>query len=292
MSVTLTDPERSDELRLADGRILAWSEWGPREGRAVLFSSDVGMSGRLGFAADALAPLGLRLLAFDRPGSGRSDPLADGTLEDWAASVHQVAHGRELDRPLAVGFAAGAPFALALAAAGTVEAVALVSGLDDLADPAFVGTLPGAVAERLAAVRDDPAGFEARVAGTRAEQLRRERLAASGPADRAFYLQEPFATAYRRCLKDGFRQGPAGYAHDLALAYGPWPFRPEEIVVPVDLWYGAEDRAAVHSPDHGWRLATRLPRGRRLVVPGEGASLLWTRGREILRLLSRAPTRP
>lgn len=106
------------------------------------------------------------------------------------------------------------------------------------------------------------------------------------------YLAEPFASAYARCLREGFRQGPDGYAHDLAPGFGALPFRSEEVRVPVDVWYGAEDASPVHSPERGWRLATRLPRGRRLELPGEGGSLLWTRGGEILRLLRAAPWRP
>lgn len=141
-----------------------------------------------------------------------------------------------------------------------------MSGSDDLADPAFADAGP--------------------------ERLRQRVLDAAGCADRAFYLAEPFASAYARSLREGFRQGPGGHAHHLALGFRTWPFRPEDVRVPADVWYGAEDASPVQSPDRGWRLATRLPRGRRLELPGEGGSLLWTRGTEVLRLLRAARLRP
>jgi alpha-beta hydrolase superfamily lysophospholipase len=55
------------------------------------------MSGSLGFGANYLPALGLRLMAIDRPGLGLSDPQ-------------------------------GLPFAFALVRGGLVEAIAIVSG--------------------------------------------------------------------------------------------------------------------------------------------------------------------
>ena len=78
-------PERQRALHLADGRRLAWAEWGPLAGTPVLFCTGAAMSGWLGFGCHHLAELNLRLLAIDRPGLGSSDPHPDKTLESWAA---------------------------------------------------------------------------------------------------------------------------------------------------------------------------------------------------------------
>lgn len=80
MSVVVAPPERQATIRLRAGRVLAWSEWGSPGGLPVLFCTGAALSSWLGFGADALPELGLRLIAIDRPGLGRSDPHPDKTL--------------------------------------------------------------------------------------------------------------------------------------------------------------------------------------------------------------------
>ena len=62
-----------------------------------------------------------------------------------------------------------------------------------------------------------------------------------------------------------------------------WPFAPEDIEVPVHLWYGARDTSPVHSPDFGASLAERIPGAERHLEPGAGGALLWTHAERILR---------
>lgn len=282
-----TPPERSDSVRLSDGRVLAWSEWGPSSGTPVLFCTGAAASGSLGFGAAELSSLGLRLLGIDRPGLGRSDPHPGKTLSTWADDVGEMIDARGLTAPLAVGFSQGAPFALALASRGLVRAVAIVSGQDELNHPLTRPLLHPDVAGMVAAAEADPAGFEAHFGNiATAEGMWRLVVETSAPRDRAVYLDPTFAAAFEAALREGFRQGPAGYARDLAIALGPWPFALESISAPVDLWYGAADASPVHSPDLGATLAKRLPRATRHLLQEEGGSLLWTRAAEILRTLS------
>jgi pimeloyl-ACP methyl ester carboxylesterase len=292
MTRSLPDPDRTGVARGADGRHVGWSEWGPETGRPVLMQPAGGMGAELGLDADAVRDLGVRLLVFDRPGRGRSDPHEEGTLASWADDVRQVVHARELTRPLALGVSMGAPFALAIAAAGVVEAAAWVAGTDDLAHPAFAAVLAPAVAAAIDEARQRPAALRERLARTTAEDVAHLWIQDGSDRDRVVLEEAGLAERFHRALDAGFAQGAAAYARDVALALGAWPFAPEDVTVPVDVWYGFEDAYPSHSPDRGWRLATRLPRGRRLVVPGEGGTLAWTRGREVLRLLVRAPGRP
>ena len=246
------------------------------------------MSGWLGFGERDLPRLGMRLLAVDRPGLGASDPDPAKTLTSWAEDVRALAAAERLRDATAVGFSQGAPFALTLAGRGLVRAVAIVSGQDDLAHPDVAPLLHPDVAAMVAAARLDPAGFErefARIAT--ADGLWQLVVGMSGERDRALYLGPRFGAAYRRSLEEGFSQGAAGYARDLANALGPWPVAPEDVTVPVDLWYGAQDTSTVHSPDLGATLAARLPNATRTVDPEEGGSVLWTRAADILGTLRR-----
>ncbi|MFE8603801.1 alpha/beta fold hydrolase [Archangium violaceum] len=290
MNVGVTPPERQTTLRLNDGRSLAWSEWGPAHGLPVLFCTGAAMSGSLGFGADVLAELGLRLLAIDRPGLGASTPHPEKTFASWVDDVRQLVTTLGPRDFTAVGFSQGAPFALALAGRGLVKAVALVSGQDDLASPSLAPRLHPDVAAMVRAARQDPAGFEqsfSRMATW--DGLWQLILGMSGEHDRALYLSDSFGPAYQRSLREGFSQGPQGYARDLVNALGPWLVEPEHVTVPVDLWYGGADTSTVHSPDFGATLATRLPHATRFLEPLEGGSILWTRARDILaRLRSHA----
>jgi pimeloyl-ACP methyl ester carboxylesterase len=284
-------PERRAEMRLPDGRRLAWSEWGAEGGVPVLFCTGAAMSGWLGFGAGDLRELGMRLLAVDRPGLGRSDPHPAKTLRSWVEDVRALVRDGGLRDPLAVGFSQGAPFAFALAGAGVVRALAVVSGQDQLSHPRLRPLLHHDVAGMLDAARQDPEEFERWFAGMATpEGLWSLVLGMSGERDRALYEDAEFAAAYERALREGFSQGAGGYARDLVNALGPWPVEPEEVGVPVDLWYGALDTSTVHSPDHGATLAARLPDASYTLDPEEGGSILWTRSRDILaRLGARAP---
>jgi pimeloyl-ACP methyl ester carboxylesterase len=273
-------------LRLPDGRVLAWTEWGPAGGRPVLFCTGAGMSGSLGFAIPVLAALGLRMLALDRPGLGRSSPHRGKTLSTWVADAAHLIERHDLRGALAVGFSQGAPFALALAGAGLVRAVAVVAGQDEL--PGVRRLLHPDVAAMLATARADPDGFEHTIRSTAtADWLWSLILAMSAERDRRLYTGSSLGPAYRAALEEGFVQGPAGYARDLRLVLGPWPTPVEKIVTPVHLWYGARDTSTVHSPDSGRTLAGRLPCSRLHVLPDEGSSLLWTQGAHILTELAR-----
>jgi pimeloyl-ACP methyl ester carboxylesterase len=118
-----------------------------------------------------------------------------------------------------------------------------------------------------------------------ADWLWRVILTTAAPGDRARYEGTDLGPAVRAALDDGFAQGAAGYARDLVTALGPWPERPEELRVPVHLWYGAQDTSTVHSPDLGRSLAARIPGARLTVLDDEGGALLWTRTRDVLEPL-------
>ncbi|OZM75264.1 alpha/beta hydrolase [Amycolatopsis antarctica] len=273
-------------MELADGRMLAWTEWGPADGHPVLFCTGAGMSGSLGFGLDVLARLGIRLLAVDRPGLGRSTSNPAGTLRTWAADIGQLAGRLNLREVTAVGFSQGAPFALALAGAGPARAVAVVAGTDELTAVRHLVT--DEVAAMLDAIAADPSAAERRFAATTtAESLWQMVIRFSGIPDRDFHGESGFAAAYRACLTEGFRGGAGGYARDLVTASTPWTVCPEDVTAPVDLWYGLLDTSPVHSPDFGATLALRLPDARLHTIEDEGSSILWNRAPEILETLLR-----
>lgn len=267
-------------IRLPDGRRLAWHQWGPATGRPIIFCTGAGMSGSLGFGLDCLDALNLLMIAPDRPGLGASNLHPARTLTSWAEDVARLPG---LPGAGAVGFSQGGPFALALAAAGLVDRVALVCAQDDFGHAGTAGRLPAEIAAMVAAARRDTAGFERQIAATAtAGWLWDMIMAMSGPTDRAVFGGPDFAGRYRACLDEGFVQGAGGYARDLVLTWNDWPMRPEEIATPVQLWYGRQDTSPVHSPDFGATLARRLPNATLTIDDDAGSAILWTRARDIL----------
>ncbi|QWF22383.1 alpha/beta hydrolase [Nocardioides sp. LMS-CY] len=288
MTVTLRAADREAVTRLPDGRLLARAEWGPPGGPPVLLCPGAATSRLLGMDAQAVDAAGVLLVSFDRPGLGGSTHDPGRTLTSWAADVAHVVAQERWPRPVGIGFSQGGPFALALAAAGTVSAVALVSAQDELSarredlDEHLLGLVDAVAAdpssvERSMATTVEPVSFVAMV---------REM---NGGADRLVYEERLFAEYFSAAVREALRGGAEGYARDLVLTLGAWPFRPEDITMPVHLWYGALDDSPVHSPDHGARLAARIPNARRTIVEGEGGAILWTRTAEILADLGRMP---
>jgi pimeloyl-ACP methyl ester carboxylesterase len=268
MHYGVKEPELLGATRLPDERLLGWAQWGPRDGAPVLFFSGAAMGRSLGFGADVLARKGVRLISVDRPGLGASDPAPERTLNDWVSDIQHLASALALPGLRIVGFSQGAPFALACAAAGISSAVAVVSGQDDLNAPAFAELLHPDVAGMLRAVAADPRGFEASFARmANADMMWTLITGTSSDVDLAVYTDPAFEAAFKRSLREGFSRGAEGYARDLALAFGRWPFEPASIQSPVDLWYGGRDTSTVHSPDHGAVLARRIPTARRHVLP-------------------------
>jgi pimeloyl-ACP methyl ester carboxylesterase len=288
MRYGVTDPARLGRTPLPDGRRLAWAEWGPEDGAPVLFCPGAATSRRLGFGGGLLEEAGLRLISIDRPGLGGSDPDPGRTLTSWAADVRHFADARDLNRPAAVGFSQGAPFALALAAHGVAAAVTVVSGSDELAHPRFADTLDPQVRAIVDTAVSDPEEAAADFAAFGSPQALWNLIEATADdVDRAVYTDPHFQPAFRRALDEAFAQGPDGYARDTVLAMSRWPFDVTAITVPVGLWYGAQDTSPVHSPDHGASLAALIPTATRHLLPDAGGSLLWTHTAAVLDTLRR-----
>ena len=94
--------------------------------------------------------------------------------------------------------------------------------------------------------------------------------------------------AAHACVRDNladsfalaFRQGIRGQVHDWGIIATPWGFRPDDIRVPVDLYYGGlDDRVPLH---HARDLAARIPVGDLTEYPSEGHMGVFSHAEEIL----------
>ena len=97
---------------LADGRELAWIEYGSPDGVPVVaFHGSPGTRHFFVPLAEVAARKGVRLIAPDRPGYGHSTYHPNRTFETWARDVARLVDHLGVDRFAVVGHSSGGPTA-------------------------------------------------------------------------------------------------------------------------------------------------------------------------------------
>jgi pimeloyl-ACP methyl ester carboxylesterase len=211
---------------------------------------------------DAIAAeLGVRLIAIDR--CGPSDPRR--TLRSWADEVMELLDTLAIGRFGVIGWSAGGPHALAVAAVAQ-ERVVRVALVASMPPPDGLAVLPRDVRRAMRLARRLP-----RVASRGLETWGRRPPPPTGdPATDG---------AYAIGRAESFRTGGLWLARELAYLGRPWDFELAEVRSPVTLWWGERDR--VCPPSIAEDYARRLPRTTLRLVD-DTHQLLFSRWREIL----------
>ena len=251
-----------------NGRTLAVLEAGDESGRAVVAVHGTPGSGLpwRGLVEDA-ERRGIRLLAYDRPGYGGSDPDPGRTVADAAGDVAAIADALGIDRFAVEGGSGGGPHTLACAALLPDRVVAAASlagvapypadGLDwlDGMGQANLDEFAAALAGRetlepfLRAQADTMLAASPEAIADALRSLLSPPDAAVLTSEYADYLAE----ATRRAIGDRLD----GWIDDDFVFVNPWGFELDEIRVPVQLLHGAQDRFVPIA--HGEWLAARIP---------------------------------
>ena len=198
--------------------------------------------------------LGVRLIAYDRPGYGQAPRRRGRTVVDAAEDVRQLADALELKRFAVLGRSGGAPHALAVAAklgSSTVTAVAaLVSlapyrGLCGMGEKWWEGMTsgnreiyglePDELDERLSELAQKSwAEPEAILEALVNSNLTR--------ADRRVVGEETIRGQLRRTYQEAVPFGRHdGWYDDVVALRSEWGFDPRVIAVPTLLWHGELD---------------------------------------------------
>lgn len=262
------------------GRRLAWGSVGPRDGAPVLFVAGAATGRSMAFGERHLERAGVRILTMDRPGMGGSDPDPERTIASTADDYAAVLEAADALGPPAVANSQGSVFALALALAGPISRLLLVSPADEVASPRIHRLLPPPLRDLVAAVVASPESASAFLAGIGPDGMRQMVIDGAEDHDRVVYCDPRFEEQYGIALDEGFANDGAGYARDTILAMDRWGLPLERLALPVEIWIG--DLDAAHSPDQAEHLSARIPGARRRLVAGAGGALLWTHGREVV----------
>jgi pimeloyl-ACP methyl ester carboxylesterase len=269
-------------LRLDDGRTLVVHDSGRGGALTLLWHHGTPQTGAL------LAPLvehaakrDVRVISYARPSYGGSTPHRGRAVADAAADVEAIADAMGLGRFATMGASGGGPHALACAAL-----VERVSAAVSIAGPA-------PLTERF----DWYAGMvapEALRAAALGRQARESIPPAFNPDSFIPADYEALEVRWKALGEDAGRAGAAGDqgAVDDDLAYtSPWGFDLEQVITPVLLVHGGEDR--VIPPAHAQHLLQRLPHAELWLRPRDGhvsildavpVALDWLLAHEVLKV--------
>jgi len=251
-----------------DGRALSVVEVGNENGPAVALCHGTPGSRLLWRELiEDVEERGMRLLSYDRPGYGGSDPHPGRKVADAAGDIAAIADELGIEQLAVEGGSGGGPHALACAALLPDRVVAVASlagvapytadsldwldgmGQDNLDE--FAATVAGreelerylrAQADRMLSAEPDAI----------AEALR----SLLSPPDLAVLTGE-FAEYLHEATKVGIQEQLDGWIEDDFAFLDPWGFELGDIRVPVQLWHGAQDRFVPIA--HGRWLAERIP---------------------------------
>jgi pimeloyl-ACP methyl ester carboxylesterase len=247
------------DARDPDRPSLILDDVGDPDGTPVVYLHGGGDSRLSRHPDDSIAAsVGVRLIAVDRCG-----PSVRGrSLRSWA---NELLAALELERFAVLGWSAGGPHALAVAAVAP-ERVARVALVGSMPRHNGIGDLPRDVQRVIRVAKVSP-----RLAARGLERWGRRPPPPTG---------DPLTDdAYLRGRVESFRGGGLWLARELAYLARPWGFELSEVVAPVTLWWGDDDR--VCPPSIGRSYERELPNASLRIVPGTH-QLLFSRWREIL----------
>ena len=276
MTARFLDGVRECSLTRPDGRVVAWTEWGPPDGRPLLRVP--GTPGcRLSLRADRTPweQRGLRVLTTERPGFGASTRLPGrgfaAPADDLAAILDHVG----LDSVHVTGGSGSAPHELAFAARHPerVRAMTIVVGaapiLDDETER-LIGV--NATAHRLVRAGDID-GLHRLLDELRAGLLADPIAAFRGimdrapEADRAVMSDPLWQEGFTAATLEALRPGVDGWADETIAIDEPWDDVDLDAVrTSLTWWHAAGDANAPLTAAR--RLLERLPHAR-LVLFGD-----------------------
>jgi len=275
------------DVPLRDGRTVRAHDAGEpagARGLTVLWHHGSPQTGELYEPLMTMAAVrGIRLISYARPSYGGSTPRRGRSVASAAADAAEVADALGVSRFAVIGASGGGPHALACVALLPDRVSAAVT----LSSPAPYTTAFDWYAGMVA-----PGGLRAAARG----REDRERFAGSDDFDPNSFTARDWASlegAWAPLGQDAGRagdEGSEGLVDDDLAFVAPWGFHLAEIVAPVLLIHGGEDRVIPRS--HADWLLQHVPSAELWLRPRDGhisvldaipVALDWLRSRDELR---------
>lgn len=281
---TSVTPARSDDedrtsltLRLPDGRRMSYAEFGDPRGLPVLaIHGTPGSRFMFGLTDQAARERGLRVIAPDRPGYGRSEYRRNTSLMRSAEDFISLADALDLKRLAVIGVSGGGPHAIATVSAipNRVALLALVSPVGPVAECrkqvrmsrmhrlifTRMGRSPQACATFFWSLRG-----MVRLAPGVAYRALQQRVTRS---DQGVLGRPEVKANLQAAIREGLKPGIKGALQDLRLFCSPWGLALPEVDVPTVVWQGSDD--TIVPANAAYYLARQLPNCRLDVIQEAG----------------------
>ena len=240
----------SSSLKLSDGRALDYTDNGVSSKSALILHHGTPTSMAVwGTWLAAIAEVGIRAIAFTRPGYAGSDRKVGHTVISANNDLEEILNHLEVENFVSIGWSGGGPYALAsglLERCSGVQLIASVSPYDAEDFDWFQDQSPESIEEAkisVASLADSIAfkqGYYAEIRDRKAEEFLVEY------AKRASFssfenVYRAFAEDLSLSLRDALRVGVIGYAEDEYAFLRNWGFEVKDVRVPVVIWQGLDD---------------------------------------------------
>lgn len=265
-------------LKLADGRQLAYAEFGDPQGIPIVYCHGFpGSRLEAGLFHIPACRHKLRVIAPERNGLGLSDPKPGRRLIDWAEDVETLVDSLGIERFFLIGVSGGGPYASACAhrLAGRLDGFTLVCPLGPLDHPGLLEAMHWPAQLNFRSIRLTPwlsnlsFRFGLIPLAQHSPQWIYQMMLGIAPAIDADVLRRPeVRSVITASLREAIRQGADGVLQEMALYTQPWGFDLAEIKLPTHIWHGTADITVPLL--HGRTLAERLHDCTLHVVEGEG----------------------
>lgn len=281
--------DRERTVKLPDGRLIGYAEWGVPDGPPVLYFHGTPAS-RLDPVCFPDAPMaaGVRLLSIDRPGMGISTFQRRRTIAQWPADVAEFADALGLERFGIVGWSGGGPYVFACAAAipDRLTGAMSVAGVGPLDRPGALDGMNPTEAKLTRLCQKAPPiarmvlGTMFRVSRAKPDQAFKSFRAEVSESDQRVIDALPNEAKQMGWFIEAGRHGARGAVQDYR-ALVDWGFPLERVEAPVSLWQGDADQLVPMA--HAEELASRAPGAAIHRCPGEGHLVMVGHAEEILR---------
>jgi pimeloyl-ACP methyl ester carboxylesterase len=260
-----TDIQR---YQLQDGRYVAYTCYGDPAGFPVFYMhNSPGSRLEAAVFSDKAAEYGLRLIAAERPGMGRSTYWSERALLDWPTVIAQLADTLGIEQFGLLGWAGGGAYALAVAhdLPERVRLTIVMSGYSNFAEmPEAVGmvtSLANQMSVPFSQKFTKQFGMFYDLMGLSLKylpELYLEKVVdGMSQMDRLILTDPLYKEEFTAQQKEGMVYGGRGAAQDAALQYVDWGFRLADVPGKVHIFHGTADMAIPFAfAEH---LATHLP---------------------------------
>jgi pimeloyl-ACP methyl ester carboxylesterase len=238
-------------------------------------------------------PEGLRIVAPDRPGYGRSDPKPHYTLLDWADDVAGLADALKIANFAIVGVSGGGPGALAcawkmperLTSVGVVSCPAPTDAPGVFEGMSKTNRFFMKLARRLPWLSTLNVRLLASVIRRNPARYINSMKIKLHDVDKAIIARPEIQEMLTKDFAEALHSGAAGMASDMAANYGrPWGFPLYDIRIKVLFWFCALDLSV--PPAMGRYLSNAVPNCEARFIPDAGHLWILVHLREVLQAVT------